>query len=148
MDIELFFIHQIIFFPVILIASIITGTILIREVTKSNEWDKNYKKAFKAYFIWSVVSVLFNFLIQILFGWQFRPISPLIIPLGFYYPILFLIIIPIGFYKILGPFIIRIVYKTKFKESLIATLRFSFYQGIILFLCVITYFLIFSLFCV
>jgi hypothetical protein len=116
------------FYLVIFIINIITGTLIAQNIAKNNEWTSSYKIAFIIIFTWMTITLATSLIIQLIIGnLSFtgrQNVDSALIGI-------ITLIVPLSTFLILGPVIIKMFYKTEFRESFSMAIRVLIYQSIL-----------------
>ena len=115
-------------FAINYIISIGVGTIITRYIAKNYERDTSYKIAFYVTFIWMTIIFTILFIIRHLTGNLSFTEGQNLVSISIY---LIILTISLSSYLIIGPFIIKRLYETEFRESFSMAIRVLIYIGVI-----------------
>ena len=119
-------------YPILFVIFIITGTLIARNIAKTNEWDISYKTAFIVIFIWMTITFSTGYIIQLVTGNFSFSETDNILSISLY---TITLIISFSTFLIIGPLIVKKFYKEEFKDSLRMAIKVVLYQSFIQMLC-------------
>ncbi len=125
-------------YPILFAIYIITGTLIARNIAKTNEWDISYKTAFIVIFIWMTITFSIGYIIQLVTGNLTFLETDNILSISLF---TITLIISLSTFLIIGPLIVKKFYKEEFKDSFRMALKVLLYQSFIQMICFPLYFI-------